>query len=129
MSTIGRMAFLAGPALCAAALLTAPALADSSGLPGKLIAFEHNDDSSDDFGTREGRAFVEEDDETIRAYSWGGSLCPNRLLTTAQLEFLLRAMEAKWVVLPYFKLGNGSTRCLVSFGLVTKKSYVDEVSK
>lgn len=122
-------ALAAGAALLVVAGLSAPASADSSGLPGRLIAFEHNDDSSDDFGTREGRVFVEEEDETIRSYSWGSSLCPNRTLSTQQLEFLLRAMESKWIVLPYFKTGNGATRCLVSFALVTKKSYVDGVSK
>jgi hypothetical protein len=72
--------------------------------------------------------FVEENDETIRGYSWGSSLCPNRTLSTAQLEFLLRAMETRWVVLPYYKLGNGNTRCLVSFGFA-RKGYVDDVSK
>ncbi len=131
MTRIGRTttAFSAALVLSTAmALWSASARADSNGLPGKLVGFEHNDDSSDDFGLREGRVFVEEEGGTIRGYSWGSSLCPNRTLSTAQLEFLLRAMEAKWVVLPYFKVGNGATRCLVSFGFA-RKGYVDDVSK
>jgi hypothetical protein len=122
-SLIGALAALA-------LLLPAAALADVTGTPGRLVGFEHNDDSSSDFGTDSGRVFVEETAATIRAYRFGGSLCPGDAdLAFAQQAMLLDGLAAKLVLQPYYKSGNGGVRCLTSFLLVTKKAYAETLAK
>lgn len=113
-------------------LALAPAVgarADSNGTPGPIVGFEHNDDSSDDAGLADGSLFIDEGSGTIREYRWGGSLCPGRELDTAQQGMLLEAARGKWVVLPYYKLGNANTRCLTSFGFAMKKKSVGAITK
>jgi hypothetical protein len=117
----------------AAALLLASAgvarAADNIGTPGPMVGFEHNDDSSDEAGLADGSLFIDEGGGTTREYRWGGSLCPGRELDTAQQSMLLEAGRGKWVVLPYYKLGNGGARCLTSFGFAMKKKFAAGISK
>lgn len=120
---------LAAGAISILLCLTAgEALADSIGVAGRIVGVEHNDDSSDDYGIAEGSVFVDEAG-TIREYRHGGSLCPGRLLDVDQQRMLVDAMRSKLTVIPYYKLGNGGSRCLVSYSFVAKKSAVGGVTK
>lgn len=110
--------------------LPATASADFAGLPGTLLGFEHVDDSSDDYNfTGHGSIIMDDGDATPRAYRWGGSFCPGRVLDVAQQQLLVTAMAGKLVVLPYYKLGNGGERCLTSFILTPRATLVPKVAK
>lgn len=106
-----------------------PAHADSIGTAGRILGIEHNDDDSDDYGISNGSVFVDEGGGTVREYRHGGSLCPDRILDVDQQRMLLDAMRSKMTVLPYYKVGNAASRCLVSFSFVAKKSAAADVTK
>jgi hypothetical protein len=111
-------------------LVTTAAHADSPGTPGPALALIHNDDGSLDYGTWHGTLVVAESADLQRDYRWGGSLCIGaRDLDIDQQRLLLDAMRSKMLILPYYVLGNGNTRCLTSFIIVAKKSAAADVSK
>ncbi|MEW6268484.1 MAG: hypothetical protein AB1689_04210 [Thermodesulfobacteriota bacterium] len=117
-------------AAVAALVLALPvaASADSAGIPGKILGFEHNGDESDDAGLSHGVITVDEGNEATRQYHWGGSFCLERDLDIQQQQLLVTAIAHRMAILPYYKLGNGNTRCLVSF-VLTRPAYVEKVQK
>lgn len=123
-----RGAMMATAAAVAMFTVGAALAADSIGTPGKIYGLEHNDDSSDEAGLRDGALFIDEGD-VVREYLWGGSLCPGRDLDIDQQRMLLDALRSKIILLPYYKLGNGNSRCLTSFGFTGKKGAIADITK
>ena len=121
--------FLLATLAAFAATLPTAALADFKGTAGKIVGIEHNDDASDDAAIVTGSLFIEENDGTPGSYRFGGGLCPGRDLSIEQQALLLDALRSKLIVQPYYKVGNGATRCLTSFLLVAKKSYAVTLAK
>ena len=117
------------PAICllAALLLAQGARADSEGAPGKLVAVEVATADSDVYALRHGRIVVEEAGKLQRQYLLGGiSLCPNADVSDAQIDMLVRAAgNPKLAIKPFYKVGNGNSRCLVAFVLGAKKPVAD----
>jgi hypothetical protein len=110
--------------LLAGLLLAQGARADSEGEIGKLVVVEVNTADSDVYALRHGRIVVEESvGKAQRVYLLGGvSLCPNQEVTDGQIDILARAAgNPKLLIKPYYKAGNGNSRCLVSFLLGSKK--------
>jgi hypothetical protein len=111
-------------------LLATTVRADTAGTPGTALALVHNDDGSNDYGAVNGTLVVSEPGNVLRDYSWGGSLClGDRNLDIDQQRVLLDAIRSRMLILPYFLIGNGNTRCLTSFVLVGKKSAAADVAK
>jgi hypothetical protein len=110
--------------LLAVATFTIPAthaLADSTGTAGPIVGIEINDDTSDLWGTYQGRVFINEG-EAIQAYGWQGTSCSGYVMSTSQQEILANSIARKVLVVPYYKPGAGGARCLVSFAVTTKKA-------
>jgi hypothetical protein len=110
--------------LLAASLIGEAARADSEGEAGRLVAVEVLTADSDVYALRHGRIVVEESPgKEERTYLLGGvSLCPNQAVSDAQIDMLVRAAgNPKLLIKPFFKTGNGNSRCLVGFVLGAKK--------
>ena len=110
--------------LLATSLVGQAASADSEGEAGRLVAVEVLTADSDVYALRHGRIVVEESlGKEVRVYLLGGvSLCPNQDVSDAQIDMLARAAgNPKVVIKPFYKTGNGSSRCLVGFVLGGKK--------
>jgi hypothetical protein len=116
--------FVLSLGLLAASLVGQAASADSEGEAGRLVAVEVLTADSDVYAQRHGRIVVEESlGKEERVYLLGGvSMCPNQDVSDAQIDMLARAAgNPKLVIKPFYKTGNGSSRCLVGFVLGGKK--------
>jgi hypothetical protein len=116
--------------LLAAALVAGEARADSAGEPGRLVAIEVNTPDSDVYAIRRGRLYVEETaTKTRRPYLFGdSSLCPNFEVSELQIDMLARAAtNPRILIKPFYKTGNGGSRCLVAFVFGTVKDVADIV--
>jgi hypothetical protein len=116
--------FVLSVLLLAASLIGEAARADSEGEAGRLVAVEVVTADSDVYALRHGRIVVEESlGKEERTYLLGGvSLCPNQDVSDAQIDMLVRAAgNPKLSIKPFFKAGNGNSRCLVGFVLGAKK--------
>lgn len=102
-------------------IATAPAttFADSAGATGTVDAVTVYESSSDNYAMANGIVTVREKSGTKRDYKWGGALCPGRNVSANSVAMLLDALRsgAAVEILPSYKLGNGSTRCLTGFKL------------
>jgi hypothetical protein len=130
MGSKGKSMKLLAISFCmlAALSLAEAARADSDGEPGKLVAVEVLTADSDDYTLRHGRIIVQETTGKVdRTYLLGGtSLCPNQEVSDAQIDMLVRAAgNPKLVIKPFFKVGNGNSRCLVGFALGAKKQVAE----
>lgn len=105
------------------------ARADSTGTTGRLVTVEHVDDDSDDYGTYHGRIFVDVGSGLLNEYRWGGVICSGRDLDIDQQRLLVSAMNKKLVLIPYWKIGMGGIRCLMSFSIVSGAKLAPVVSK
>jgi hypothetical protein len=103
--------------------------ADLAGNPGRIAGFEHNDDSSDDFGVNTISVYIDEGGGVIQRYYNHGQACAGRILDNDQQLMLIEAMRGKLQVLPYYKPGGANVRCLVAFTFALKPGYVDDVAK
>lgn len=115
-----RKLAITAAAACTALAATPAAAVDSAGVLGVLAQVTVLADSSDTYGMYHGQIqVVETSTATIRTYRWGGSLCPNRDLPPDMVQLLVDSMHNRPVttIVPAYKLGNGSTRCLVGFTL------------
>jgi hypothetical protein len=116
--------FVLSLVLLAASLIGESARADSEGEAGRIVAVEVLTADSDVYALRHGRIVVQESvGKAERTYLLGGvSLCPNQDVTDAQIDQLVRAAgNPKLSIKPFFKTGNGNSRCLVGFVLGAKK--------
>jgi len=117
------------PAFCllVALLLAQEARADSEGAAGKLVAVEVLTTDSDVYALRHARIVVEESGKVQREYLLGGvSLCPNADVSDGQIDMLVRAAgNPKLAIKPFYKAGNGNSRCLVGFALGAKKQVAE----
>lgn len=100
-----------------AVLVPSTSFADSLGNIGAIDAVTVYESSSDDYAMQHGMLVVREKSGTLRTYRWGGSFCPGRTLTTSSVALLFEALRSNGTVevVPSFKLGNGSERCLTGF--------------
>lgn len=117
-------------AIAAALLFTATnaAWADFAGSPGKLVAFRHLDNDSDDYSTHRGMLVVDEGGGVLQAYRWGGTLCAGRDLDIDQQQLLLQGLRSKMRIVPAYKNGQAGVRCLVAFGLTLKTKFDSTVA-
>lgn len=108
-----------------ASAIAAPAFAvDNVGITGKVVGVITTYPGSDAFGMLRGRFAIEEPSKTVRIYGMGsGSLCPNQDIPTDMIQTLTAAVgNPKVRVTAYYKLGNGSTRCVTSIAITTPKA-------
>jgi hypothetical protein len=106
-----------GMILAASAVLPGVAHADSIGAVGQIVGIEINEDSSDEYGIYRGRIFLKETPTTVQVYRWGGVACNGYVLMESQIALLSATMSSKTArLIPYWKIGAGGARCLVSFG-------------
>ncbi|HEY8518386.1 MAG TPA: hypothetical protein VIS07_22975 [Candidatus Binatia bacterium] len=114
-------------AIVAALVLALPAAAsaDSTGIAGKIIGFQHFGTTSDDAGMVAGKIYVDEQGST-RVYAWGGSLCGSHQFDVDERQLLATAISHRMSIVPRYKIGSGNTRCLVAFTL-TRPAFVDRV--
>lgn len=107
---------------------TTGAWADLAGNPGKLVAFRHLDNDSDDYGTHRGMLVVDEGGSLLQEYRWGGTLCAGRDLDVDQQKLLVQALASKMRVVPAYKNGQAGVRCVVAFGLTSKSKFDSTVT-
>lgn len=107
-------------ALAVATILAVPATAaaaDSIGQKGKVEAVEVFAPASDTHNKYHGRIFVNSGNSK-QEYRWGGTSCGNKVIDDTMLDLLYRAMRNNSMrIVPAYKSGQGSTRCLVGFKL------------
>lgn len=113
-------------AVCALVLgaMTGPVHADEIGLAGPIVGLELNTDDSDVYGSYRGKVFINEGD-LVREYWWQGMVCAGLEPTVDQQEALADAVGKKVLIIPYYQVGGAMTRCLVGFGISTKKFLPD----
>jgi hypothetical protein len=106
------------------ALVLAPAVAaaDSKGSPGRVASVDVNTAGSDDFSKFRGEVAIRAGSKKVQKmkverYRFGGSTCPGKDLSEAQLQMLLTAMHERDIVTPRYKNGQGGHRCLVGFSI------------
>ena len=79
-----------------------------------------NDAGSDDFSAYKGEVRVRAN-KTITVYRWGGSACPGKDLSAANVALLFEAAEESAKITPKYKPGAGSNKCLTGFKTQFKK--------
>jgi hypothetical protein len=109
-------------------LPTALAYADESGLTGRVVSIRVNETSSDDATGFVGSVTIRsgsKNSREVNEYRWGGNQCPGRNLSEANVTRLVEALAEgdELRVTPYYKNGNGGTKCLTAFD-VTHRSAV-----
>lgn len=108
----------------------APALADTAGAAGRIVAVEHVDNDSDDYLAYRGRIYVDSGAGVLEQYRWGGVACANRDLDIDQQRMLQESMNAKKsAIVPYWKMGQGGIVCLVGFTLTSSVKLAPAVTK
>jgi len=97
-------------------LVPAVAYADTDGAKGTVASVTINESSADDYLAERGNVVLNEGSQT-RKYQWGGTACNGKNLNEANVALLIDAMKAKdrLEVVPSYKSGAGSARCLVGF--------------
>ncbi len=102
-----------------AVLVPSTTFADSLGALGAVDSVTVYESSSDDYAMQNGVLTVREKTGTKRNYKWGGSFCPNRTLSASSIALLIDALRSNTAVeiVPSYKIGNGSERCLTGFKL------------
>lgn len=106
---------------CFALVSTPASAADQEGAEGVLVSMQLNARGSDDFSAYHGAIEVrswskKKGKSSQRQYQWGGSNCPNRNLTSDQIEVLTSALSDNLRIKPAFVPGQlPKSRCLVSF--------------
>lgn len=114
------------PFLLATVALTVanPASADSKGATGRVVELTINESSSSDFSLFHGKVVIKANGENGRetTYMWGGSRCPGRNLSDANVDRLLEAFENRGNtrIVPGFKNGTGGAKCLTSMRIMGK---------
>jgi len=120
----------AAVAVVAAMLAPATASADTTGTAGPVIGLELNEDSSDEYLAYRGRIFVSEGGGTVQVYRWGGTACNGITMSDPQVDILGEAINNKAArVIPYWKLGAGGARCLVSFGVTNASKNLPLITR
>ena len=106
-------------AALSAVLVPSTTFADSLGALGAVDSVTVYESSSDDYAMQNGVLTVREKTGTKRNYKWGGSFCPNRTLSASSIALLIDALRSNTAVeiVPSYKIGNGSERCLTGFKL------------
>ncbi len=106
-------------AALSAVLVPSTTFADSLGAIGVVDSVTVYESSSDDYNMQNGVLTVREKTGTKRNYKWGGSFCPSRTVSAASISLLFEAMRSNTTVeiVPSYKVGNGSERCLTGFKL------------
>jgi hypothetical protein len=100
------------------------AFADLIGVAGPIVGIELNDDTSDEWANYQGKVFIDEGD-TVQEYRWQGTACSGKAMSVTQQEILAGGVGKKVVVIPYYQLGVGGVRCIVSFNVAGKKAVPD----
>lgn len=113
-----RSRVLRGVALSAVILVPAVAYADTDGSAGTVASVTINESSADDYTIERGNLVINEG-ATTRKYQWGGAACNGKNLTDANVTLLVEAMRARTElqIVPSYKSGINSVRCLVGFRL------------
>ncbi len=103
-------------ALAAVVLVPAVAYADVDGTKGTVVAVSVNESSADDYTAERGSLTLNEG-SVNRKYQWGGTACNGRNLSESNIALLVDALRAKdkLEVVPSYKTGAGTARCLVGF--------------
>lgn len=106
---------------------------DSRGTAGPIVAFGHNDDSSNEGVLRGGSIYIDEGGGVLRRYIWSrfpyGALCVGRFLSDTQQLMLLEALQSRVFVIPFYRTGNASQRCLLSFVFATNESDLPNLNQ
>lgn len=99
-------------------------IADTASDFGELVELNVTAEGSDDYGRYRGIAL-------LRAYSvdteyyWGGSTCPGRNLSEAQVAMLQNLGMAPYMRLQIlYKPGQGGRQCIVGFAMRNVKQVV-----
>ncbi len=99
---------------------------DFVGEAGRLVAFRSVGDASDEWDLLRGEIHLQVGTQ-LQAYRWGRAFCPGKDLTEAQEARLQRALgDRRLVVIPYYKNGQGGSRCLVHF-VITERRLADSI--
>ena len=112
-------------------LMAQPALAvDLVGTAGRVIGVEVNGDSSDYYTSARGHLFIDEGDDIVRRYNWGGQACSGKYVTDMQLAFLNEALHRRAArVIPYYQPAGGNNRCLVGIGIAPSKAFLPDIER
>jgi len=107
--------------LSVTALFSGSALADQTGVAGKIISVTINGSKSDDYKTFHGSVTIRPPGKRQRPveYKWGGTACPGKDLTDHEVDILVGAFHERksTLVVPRSKNGQGGAICLVGFEL------------
>ena len=104
-------------------LLLAPAVlggevhADEIGLAGFVQNIAVKTVSADTYLQTHGELVIlQTSNEQLTTYRWGGTACGSKVLTDAQLSYLMDFASAPYMVVePIHKPGQGDSKCLVGF--------------
>jgi len=113
-----RSRVLKGAALAAVVLVPTLAHADADGIVGVVASVVVNESGSDNYASERGSILVNEG-AVNRKYQWGGTACSGRLVSEANINLLVQAMQNqdRLQIVPSYKTGAGLARCLVGFKL------------
>jgi hypothetical protein len=114
----------------AAAFLALPAAivyADDAGATGRVVSVRVNETSSDDAASYRGTVTIRtgsKKNPEVAEYRWGGNQCPGRNVSEENVDRLVEALSDsdEIRVTPYFKTGNGGTKCLTAFDVVHRSA-------
>ncbi len=121
-SLVPRLA--AALALLVASTVSGPvsAYADTEGRSGRVNRLRINTQGSEEHASYQGAIIlrVVGSGELVE-YRWGGSSCPGQKLNEHQQQLLATALieRSRIKVKPMFTMGEGGTRCLVGFELIS----------
>jgi hypothetical protein len=95
--------------------------ADVVAATGPIVALRTNSPNSDDYALFHGFIVVGDSIGGYARYHWGGSYCPGKTLTEAEVALIQRGMNNPriWIE-PRTKNGQGGFLCLVAFNLALR---------
>lgn len=115
--------------LAAVVCVAGPARADTAGVTGTLVGIVLNEFTSNALPSYYGKIVVEEAGPILREYRWMGTPCSGRNVSANNVNILARVVGQRTVqITPYYKLGLGGTRCLVSF-LLADPEVIEDIDQ
>jgi hypothetical protein len=116
-----RVATIAGVLGCFLLAVATGSRADVIAATGPIVALRTNSLNSDDYAIFHGFIVVGDSIGGYARYHWGGSYCPGKDLSEAEVSLLQRGMNNPriWIE-PRTKNGQGGNLCLVAFDLVLR---------